>query len=256
MAKQRHLRGTSTTPVTVERQRTPAFETPDLVSWLHDAANLIRNIDLCTHLLVSPDLDAETRRSVQHSALRTIAVLKDMFPGLRRPARRSGTRTRHAECELHEAVHSSADLLTQQARRANVTIEIVPAPELLFVRGDRGTYQRLIYNLMLNALEASVHGGRVVAKVTSTKSHLALAVGDTGSGMSRSVRRRLFKEPVSTKRKGSGRGLLHAAATVAALGGTIAIDSQPGTGTTVTLRFPVSRRKRREARSRVARQAP
>jgi two-component system, sporulation sensor kinase D len=220
-----------------ERPRTLGFETPDLVSWLHDAANLIRNIDLCTHLLAAPDLDTETRRRVHQSALQTIAVLTDMFPSLRRPVRRR--RGRQAVCELHEAIRSSVDLLQQRVRMANVTIEIVAASDLVLVGGNRGTYQRLIYHLMLNALEASTRGGRVTVTLTPMDGHVALVIADTGSGMSGSVRRRLFKEPMTTKRIGAGRGLMLAAATVATLGGTIAIESRLRKGTTVTLRFPV-----------------
>jgi signal transduction histidine kinase len=222
-------------PTGTERQQTPGFNTPDLISWLHDAASLIRNIDLCTHLLASPSLDAETRLRVHRSALQTIAVLKDMFPSLRRSTQRT---RRRAACELHEAIDSCVDLIRPQARKAKVTIDIVSAPELVFVRGDRETYQRLIYNLILNALEASVHGGRITVNLTPVDGNVALVIGDTGSGMSRSVRRRLFKEPVTTKRTGWGRGLLHAAATVATLGGTIGVESRLGTGTKVTLQFP------------------
>jgi two-component system, sporulation sensor kinase B len=223
-------------PSQTEFDQTPRFNTPDLISWLHDAANLIRNIDLCTHLLASPDLDARTRRRIHQSAVRTIAVLKDMFPSLRRPARRG---QRVAVCELGEAVDSCIDLLRPQARIAKVSIEVVRAPDLLFVAGERGTYQRLVQNLVLNALAASASGGHVTVKLKGMDSNAILVVADNGSGMPLSVRRRLFKEPITTKPKGSGRGLLHAAATVATLGGTIAVASRLRKGTMITLRFPL-----------------
>lgn len=226
-------------PSRPEPERTSGFETPDLISWLHDAANLIRNIDLCTHLLASPDLDPLTRRRAHQSALRTIAVLKDMFPSLRRPLQRR--KARQAVCEIHEAIASSVEVLQQRAQLAKVTIETVPAAELLFVSGDRGAYQRLIYNLILNALQASSRGGRVTVMASSVEGRVVLVIADTGTGVPRSVRRRLFKEPVSTKRQGSGRGLMHAAATVATLRGTIAIDSRFGKGTRVILTFPAAR---------------
>jgi signal transduction histidine kinase len=222
-------------PTRTEPHRGPGFSTPDLISWLHDAANLIRNIDICTHLLASPDLDTHTRRGVHESAARSIALLKDMFPTLRRPPRRGQGR---AVCELNEAVQASADLMRQQARIAKVTIEVVPTSELLFVKGDRGTYQRLLSNLVLNAIEACGPGGRVLMRLGRASDTIVLVIADNGSGMSQSVRRRLFKEPVTTKRKGSGRGLLHGAATVAALGGAIAVESRLGKGTSVVLRFP------------------
>jgi signal transduction histidine kinase len=233
-------------PTRTERQRIPGFDAPDLIGWLHDAANLIRNIDICTHLLASPSLDVETRRRVHQSAARTIAVLKDMFPSLRRP----GRRTRQAVCELNEAIDSCVDLLRPQARISNVTFEIVPPSGLAFVRGDRGTYQRLIYNLMLNAVEASAPDGRVTVKTTHEKGYVVLVIDDTGSGMSRSVRRRVFKEPVTTKRKGSGRGLMLAAATVATQGGTMAVESRLGKGTILTLRFPASPAPRKSLKGR------
>jgi signal transduction histidine kinase len=69
--------------------------------------------------------------------------------------------------------------------------------------------------------------------------HVALAVSDTGPGIPRELRERIFEPFYSGKPNGSGLGLAIAERIVAAHGGRIDIESPPDGGTRVTLRFPI-----------------
>ena len=77
-----------------------------------------------------------------------------------------------------------------------------------------------------------------------------IAVRDNGAGMDDETRRRMFEPFFTTKAAGRGTGLglsiVHDIVTRA--GGTIHVDSAPGTGTTVNLSFPLARRVSDEAR--------
>jgi len=217
------------------RQAPHSFKTSDLISWLHDAANLIRNLDSSTQMLASPDLDRATRRRVHRSATRALSMLKSMFPNFQRPLRMRRLTT---ACDLNQAVRASVELLQHKAQRAAVRLEITALAKTSVVNGDPTAYQRTVYNLLLNGVEATAPGGRVTVQTISKRGMVSLVVSDSGVGIPLAAQRKMFTRPTSTKARGSGRGLMVVAATVAASGGTIKIDSEPGKGTTVTLEFP------------------
>jgi signal transduction histidine kinase len=67
-----------------------------------------------------------------------------------------------------------------------------------------------------------------------------VVVGDTGQGMSREfVERELFKPFRSTKQGGMGIGSYESSQYVRELGGRIAVDSEPGRGTVITVELPL-----------------
>jgi signal transduction histidine kinase len=225
------------------------FKTSDLSSWLHDVAALVRNLDSCTHLLATPRIDAPIRRRAHRSARRAISLLKKMLASPRHSSR-SGQRER---CNLNASVLACVDLLRLEARRADVRLQTSLSPEPLFAGGDEVTFSRVIYNIILNGIEASAPGSLVAVTTKQIHGTVVLRVADTGTGISQSVRGRLFKRPITTKKNGSGRGLIFAAAAAASYGGTVAIEAGWRRGTVVTLQLPAlkpSLRRVRESRHR------
>ena len=69
---------------------------------------------------------------------------------------------------------------------------------------------------------------------------MAIDVADTGVGMDDEARARLFEPYFSTRAAGTGLGLTIAKRNVELNNGTIEVESAPGAGTTVRLRFPVA----------------
>ena len=130
----------------------------------------------------------------------------------------------------------------------------------LVVEGGRikaypGHIEQLLVNLLVNARDALPDGGTLtIATAIVPGAGLApgrgaggqpgqfvrIAVADTGSGMSEEVKRHLFEPFFTTKApgKGVGLGLATCFNIVKQYGGSIAIDSAPGQGTTVTVYFP------------------
>ncbi|MCU0626331.1 MAG: response regulator [Gemmatimonadaceae bacterium] len=119
---------------------------------------------------------------------------------------------------------------------------------------DRGQLEQLLVNLATNARDAMPDGGRFVLASRTTTLDAAqgarralgsgewvvLTVRDTGQGIPPAVRARLFEPFFTTKPRGRGTGLGLALAwsTMQQAGGTIAVDSAPGQGSTFDLWFP------------------
>lgn len=105
------------------------------------------------------------------------------------------------------------------------------------VRGDRGELQKVVLNLLLNAIEAG--GGASVLLRVQAEPTPHLQVVDTGCGMSEAfIRQRLFKPFETTKKKGFGIGLYQVRQIVEAHEGQIEVASREGQGTTFTVWLP------------------
>jgi signal transduction histidine kinase len=109
----------------------------------------------------------------------------------------------------------------------------------------------VILNLVVNSREAMPTGGTLTlssrvlrdgAEVSPALrgAFVALAVRDTGSGMSEETKRRVFEPFFTTKPHGSGLGLATVYGIVHQAGGHLTIDSAPGAGTAIEVYLPVA----------------
>jgi two-component system nitrogen regulation sensor histidine kinase NtrY len=116
-------------------------------------------------------------------------------------------------------------------------------PKLLI---DRTLIGRALTNIIDNALHAMPGGGRVTIAARQIEgASVELTLTDTGVGMDDEALRRLFEPYFSTKAVGTGLGLSIARRNVELNGGTIAVASEHGRGTCVTLTLPVATMKDR-----------
>jgi signal transduction histidine kinase len=141
-----------------------------------------------------------------------------------------------------------AELLEQLARGGapdGVTIQVNCERDLPRVVGHYEALRRALHNLVLNACDAVGPGGEVVlsARPVADRSGGAVAVSvhDNGPGMTPEVQQRIFEPYFTTKRGGTGLGLVLVRQTVHDHGGTLSVESTPGAGTTFTLTIPVER---------------
>jgi signal transduction histidine kinase len=92
-----------------------------------------------------------------------------------------------------------------------------------------------------NGLEAVEQGGRVEVAMRPAGGALEITVADTGAGLSEEQRANLFVPGFTTKTHGSGLGLTIVERVVGDHGGTIAVESAAGRGTTFRIRLPLAR---------------
>ena len=117
-------------------------------------------------------------------------------------------------------------------------------------RADPEQIQQIVLNLLHNAVQAMSDSGKLTVDLRTVdtrendRTHLnkpcvALAVSDTGHGMSDDVKSKLFMPFFTTKVDGNGLGLATAKKVIEAHGGDLLVESEPGQGTTFMLYIPI-----------------
>ena len=106
---------------------------------------------------------------------------------------------------------------------------------------DPGLLRQIVINLLTNALDAIGGSGRIVLAARVVDDEVIITVNDNGTGIAPEDLRRIFEPFYTTKGrgKGTGLGLAICRELVAALGGGIGVESQPGEGSTFTVRLPL-----------------
>jgi signal transduction histidine kinase len=121
--------------------------------------------------------------------------------------------------------------------RVDITVDV--PDELPAVMIDKTVLARALTNIIENALHAMPAGGTLwISAQAHDAQFVELAIRDTGVGMDRTALDRIFEPYFSTRASGTGLGLTIAKRNVELNGGTIAVDSERGQGTTVRITLP------------------
>ncbi len=144
--------------------------------------------------------------------------------------------------DLRDVVSGMVRLLRRLIRES-VTLAVVLPDEPAWIDADRSQMEQVIANLTINGRDAISSHGRVSidVKVDGDRGEVRLVVTDDGVGMDASTTARAFEPFFTTKGEhGTGLGLATVRGIVTELGGEIALDSTPGSGTTFTVRLPLA----------------
>ena len=150
----------------------------------------------------------------------------------------------HGELDLREVVAEAFDLLEDliRSRSLDVRLDLPEAPVLIL--GDAPALERVVMNLMSNAIKFTPDGGRVTLSVRTSQSGAELLVSDSGIGIPQvdqeQLFTRFFRASAANEQaiQGSGLGLSIVHALVVQHGGTVSVESVPGEGTTVRVLLP------------------
>jgi signal transduction histidine kinase len=138
------------------------------------------------------------------------------------------------------------EALVKGTWESSVRFDLKADPNLPTVTCNRLGLQSAIMNLLLNARDAMPNGGEISVVATAAQeqdgaAEVEVRVTDNGLGMTQDTMLRAFEPYFTTKTTGlGGFGLSMVKRFVDEAGGRLDIDSEPGVGTTVTLRLPVS----------------
>ena len=141
---------------------------------------------------------------------------------------------------LERIAEEAFDLLQYELDRSGIIGELVCDPEIPEALADRDQVFQALINLMSNSIHATPEGGRLKLLVAARAPWVEIAVEDTGTGIPEAHRDDVMKPFFTTKAAGTGLGLPIVAQIVRDHRGEMTIASSPGSGTTITLRFPAA----------------
>ena len=145
-------------------------------------------------------------------------------------------------CNLIYLVFTSQRFMRSAVNRILLVIQLEVD---LFVLTLLLHFEQVLLNIFLNALDAMAVKDDLPHQLDISRSHendmIVIQIKDDGVGMEPEVCRRAFESFFTTKElgKGTGLGLFISHNLVSELDGTIELDSEPGKGTTVTVRIPI-----------------
>jgi signal transduction histidine kinase len=151
-----------------------------------------------------------------------------------------------ADIDFTKLVDDAVLVVEPRANQQEVEVVKSIASALPGVRGDMRQLGEVVVNLLVNALEVMPEGGRLSIRVfavpgedpAGSRPRACIEVADTGPGVKEADVERLFEPFFTTKASGSGLGLAIARQTVERHGGTIAVRTQLGAGTTFSVFLP------------------
>ncbi|MCD0421170.1 PAS domain-containing sensor histidine kinase [Rubrivivax sp. JA1024] len=157
-----------------------------------------------------------------------------------------GIELRLAAVPLRPLAEEALAMVAGSAERAQVTLALADTSPGACVRADGTRLRQVLLNLLTNAIKYNRAGGRVELEIAAPQGRWQpLAVHDTGIGIARDERERLFEpfyrgRAVRGRVEGTGIGLALTQDLVVLMGGRIEVDSEPGRGSSFTVTLPAA----------------
>ena len=139
--------------------------------------------------------------------------------------------------DLNAAVAAAQRLVEPTARSSSVNVVVQPLATTLHVRADEAELQNLLVNLLLNAIQASKAGSKVVVAAQDGDA-VRIRVTDEGCGIAPEYQQKIFEPFFSLRQGGTGLGLFLSLNAVRSWGGNITVESEPGKGSTFEVMIP------------------
>lgn len=211
----------------------------------HELRNPLAAISGSIELLrTGPSADPEGR-ALMDIVLREVERLNGMVTDLleySRPRERVP-----AALDLAALVRDTVRVFENDRTHAGVTVTASLPDDECPVLADADQLRQVVWNLLRNAAQAMPEGGKIQVRVGRARDEaggdlVELAVADDGVGIPAADLERIFDPFYTTKARGTGLGLAILHRVVTEHGGTIAVHSSPGQGTTMTIRLPAPKK--------------
>ncbi|MFL5963945.1 MAG: ATP-binding protein [Gaiellaceae bacterium] len=203
----------------------------------HDFNNLMTAVMGYSDLLLSNAVggDREKVEAIRDSAVRASDLTRQLLAFSRRQI------LQMQEIDLRDVV-KKMDTLLKRLIGDEVRLQTLFGPEPVIVRADQTQLEQVVMNLAVNARDAMPEGGTLTVAVLTDDDTAVLSVVDDGFGMDEETQARIFEPFFTTKplADSSGLGLSTVHGIVGQSGGVVLVDSEPGRGTTFTIRLPLA----------------
>lgn len=148
---------------------------------------------------------------------------------------------------VETVVLQTRPLWKDECEKSGIIIEIEKnySQRDLYVYANAGELRSVFYNLVKNSVQAMPEGGRLTFETGESEDSVYLILTDTGTGMDKEIKTRIFQPFFTTKgfEQGKGLGMSTSYAIIKEHGGEICVkESAPGKGTSIEIRLPFSKR--------------
>ncbi|MFO1487339.1 MAG: ATP-binding protein [Verrucomicrobiota bacterium] len=147
---------------------------------------------------------------------------------------------------LNDVVAKTAELLKPELDNRGIHVKVKLAPRLPLSPIDAVQIQQALVNLIKNAMQAMTRDGRLTLQTGEGSEGVWVSVTDTGGGIPQEQLNRIFEPFYTTKKKGTGLGLMIVQRIVQAHGGRMDLESELGRGTIFRVWLPLHERKPRQ----------
>ena len=208
-------------------------------SILHDLRNPLGAIYAASEILIEVDGGPTQVKRLATNIYRAAGRMRELLADLSIVAH--GDRPTAEICDIGEVIAAASDAAsaTTNNHTVQILLKVSDGIELPLIRSHM---ERVFFNLIANALEAMPAGGQLHVVCRKANSYVQIELEDTGPGIPRGIRDRLFEPFVTAgKQDGLGLGLALSRQTVLNHGGDI--WTEPATGARFVIRLPLNRAK-------------
>ena len=196
------------------------------------------------------------RKSNDEATARRLLVIEKQVENIVRTVRQLLAWTRKFDLRLElvdvgRIIEDTVLLASPVLEARKIRVKTSLAKDCPRIYGDSGYLHQVFLNLINNSADAMPRGGdlRIDLRPAGESGEVEVVIADTGTGMARETLAHIFDPMFTTKQIGTGAGLGLAICDqiVRQHAGTIQVESEPGRGTTFTLRVPLDCREKVEA---------
>lgn len=217
---------------------------------LHDLKNSVSMLSLVLQNAEANWSNQEFQQDLLETITQAVAKMKTLISRISSLPERIMLNKKPSQInELIRNVVQNSGLSANKA--IDLITDLQPLP---LVAVDSEQFEKVIQNLVINALEALTNGGQLKISTAVINGHpvelsahaangacISIAVADTGVGMSEEfMQQKLFKPFQTTKKKGLGIGLYQCREIILAHGGTMRVTSQPNQGSEFKILLPIT----------------
>ncbi len=205
-------------------------------SILHDLRNPLGTVFAGAEMLMQLDPASTQGKRLAANIYRAAGRMRELLADLAGAS--CGNKPTCEICDIRDVITAASEAALPATESQDVRI-LHHLPDRLEIAAERSRIERVFFNLITNALEAMPHGGEIRIGAKRAESCVLIDVEDTGPGIPRAIRGRLF-EPFATagKEHGLGLGLALSRQTVLDHGGDI--WNEPAHGARFVIRLPLS----------------
>jgi signal transduction histidine kinase len=145
--------------------------------------------------------------------------------------------------DISALIIETVDLIKKNRQYSPAIVWKLDVAQDLFLKISAGELSQILWNLLLNALQAVPSDGEILIAARQHRSAndeewIEIRIKDNGAGISQENKAKIFEPFFTTKDRGTGLGLSIVQKLISDLGGTIHLESSPGKGTEFTVQFP------------------